>query len=170
MHELPRQLNECGISSEMESYFLCANEIFFHFKEPFFGHVTEYSQVIRDIIIQDCSLIQMFPRPPDGQTAALKCLRCLIRKEIVFFVLAKYFSIIISRFSTMWLWIKSCHVGMSWQGCAKLHPNIDVSTNARIYKLPWINGWGWKGILFSMYWQNIFQFLRAVFSTKWLWI
>ena len=53
-----------------------------------------------------------------------------VKGNIVCYLLTKYFSILTSRFSAISLWLNSCHMGMCWHDCARIHPNIDNSRNA----------------------------------------
>ena len=52
--------------------------------------------------------------------------------------LTKYLSILTSLLSAMCLWLNSCHMGMCWHDCTRIHPNIDVSKNATC---PIFRGW-----------------------------
>ena len=61
-----------------------------------------------------------------------------LKGNIVCYQLTKYFKILTSRFSAISLWLNSCHMGMCWHDCARIHPNIDNSRNA-IY--PICRGW-----------------------------
>ena len=53
-----------------------------------------------------------------------------VKGNIVCSLLTKYFSILTSRFSAISPWLNSCHMGMCWHDCARIHPNIDNSKNA----------------------------------------
>ena len=65
--------------------FCCGN--IFQFYEPFFHKVSfNIVQVIWDIKNQLCSLISMFKRMPDAQTAAAERLRDIVWKTILFYI------------------------------------------------------------------------------------
>ena len=81
------------------------------------------------------------------------------RQYIVCYLLTKYFSILTSRFSAISLWLNSCHMGMCWHDCARIHPNIDNSRNA-IY--PICRGWMAAG--YQMKGNIVFYLLRKYFS------
>ena len=82
-----------------------------------------------------------------------------IKGNIVLYLLTKYCSIFMSRFSVICLLINSCHMGMCWHDCARIHPNIDVYKNA-IY--PICRGWMAAG--YQMKSNIVFYQLTTYFS------
>ena len=61
-----------------------------------------------------------------------------VKGNIVCYQLTKYFLSLTSRFPAISLWLNSCHMGICWHDCARIHPNINNSRNA-IY--PICRGW-----------------------------
>ena len=53
-----------------------------------------------------------------------------MKGNIVFYLLMKYVLILASRFSAIRLWLNSCHMGICWHDCSRIHPDVDVSKNA----------------------------------------
>ena len=82
-----------------------------------------------------------------------------MKGSIVFYLLTKYFSNITIRFSAIYIWLNSCHMGMCWHGCARIHPNIDVSKNA-LYPICC----GWMAAGHQMKGNVVFYLLTKYFS------
>ena len=118
-----------------------------------------------------CYLFSVFPGTPDAQTAAAKWLQGIRWKAILFAICWRnIFSILTSPFSALCLWLNACHLGLCWHGRARIHPNIDVSTNA-IY--PICRGWMAAGyqmksnIVFYLL-MTYFSNITSRFSTMWV--
>ena len=104
-----------------------------------------------------------------------------MKGNIVFYLLIKYVSLLTSRFSTICLWLNSCHVGMCWHDCSRTHPDIDVSKNA-ICSI--CRGWMTAGyqmkanivfyllmkyfsLLTSRFWQYVFNWSLVIWRLCW---
>ena len=93
----------------------------------------------------------------------------------------KYVSLLTSRFSTICLWLNSCHVGICWHDCSRIYPDIDVSKNAicTICRGWMAAGYQMKGnivfyllmkyfsFLTSRFWQYVFNWSLVIWRLCW---
>ena len=160
MPNLPR-LNCCEVLNERQYCFLSVDEIFFNYTEPF--SAMQVFNIYRSCHISKSKssmfLFSMFPRTPDAQTAAAEWLRGIKWKTILLSICWR------NRFQ-FWravfrqcVWLNSCHLGMCWHDCTRIHPNIDVSKNAIC---PICRGWMAAG--YQMKGNVAFYLLTKYFS------
>ena len=176
MHNLPR-LNGCGVSNERQYCCLSADEIFFTFNEPFFGDMS-LTEVLSfggcvNMVVQEYTLISMFPSTPYAQSAAAEWLRGIKWKAILFSIcwwnLFHFWRAVFPKYVFNWslvIW------RLCWHGNARIHPDIDVFKNAICtIRRGWTAaGYQMKGNIVFYLLMKYFSLLMSRFSAICLWL